>query len=193
VMICVPPQQTPSLTTPATPPDRALAHQPRLAGPYHGEQTLAVFFAAVKALQPVGVILAGDILDCKALSHFSKDPMDPRSLADEIRIVREMMAELAPIPIKVFGEGNHCRCLVTYLHCRAPELACLPELELPNLLHCQAEGWLYLPYGHPYELGNALVVHGSKVAQHSGQSAMKHVQSLHRSVIHGHTHRAGSH
>jgi hypothetical protein len=75
------------------------------------------------------------------------------------------MAELSHVPMKVFEEGNHCRRLVTYLHSEAPELACLPELELPNLLHCQESGWLYLPYGQPYELGDALVVHGSKVAQ----------------------------
>jgi hypothetical protein len=132
--------------------------------PYHSEEALAVFFAAVKALQPVGVILAGDILDCRTLSHFTKDPMDPRSLADEIRIVRELVAELAPVPIKVFEEGNHERRLVNYLHSKTLELACLPELELPNLLRSQETGWLYLSYGQPYELGDALVVHGSKVA-----------------------------
>ena len=35
------------------------------------------------------------------------------------------------------------------------------------------------------------MAHGSKIAQHGGQSAMKHVRSFHRSVIHGHAHRAG--
>lgn len=74
---------------------------------------------------------------------------------------------------------------------KAPELACLPELELSNRLHCQETDWLCLPYGQPYELGDALVVHGTRVAQQSGQSTLKHVQSFHRSVIHGHTPRAG--
>jgi hypothetical protein len=160
--------------------------------PFHSEEALEVFFAAVKALQPVGVILAGDWIDGRTISSHVKNPHDTRSLQDEIDIAQGHLQRLAAVPTKVWLGSNHCDArLARYLATKAPELACLPGLTIPKLLGLDDAGWGFYPYGQPFERGDALCLHGHKISQHSGQSALKHVQQYHKSVIHGHCHRAG--
>jgi hypothetical protein len=97
------------------------------------------------------------------------------------------------VPTRVWLGSNHCDArLAKYLATKAPELAYLPGLTIPALLGLDDNGWLFKPYGEPFELSDALCLHGHKVSQQSGQSALKHIQQYHRSIIHGHVHRAAS-
>jgi hypothetical protein len=161
--------------------------------PHHSPEALEVFFAAVKALKPVGVVLAGDWIDGRTISSHVKNPNDTRTLQDEIDIATQHMARLASVPTRVWLGSNHCGArLARYLATKAPELACLPGLTIPKLLGLDNAGWLFKPYGEPFELGDALCLHGHKVSQQNGQSALKYIQQYHRSIIHSHVHRAAS-
>jgi hypothetical protein len=145
--------------------------------PHHSPEALEVFFAAVKALKPVGVVLAGDWIDGRTISSHVKNPNDTRTLQDEIDIATQHMARLASVPTRVWLGSNHCGArLARYLATKAPELACLPGLTIPKLLGLDNAGWLFKPYGEPFELGDALCLHGHKVSQQNGQSALKHIQ-----------------
>jgi hypothetical protein len=139
------------------------------------------------------VVLAGDWIDGRTISSHVKDPLDHRSLKDEIDIAKQHMAQLASVPTRVWLGSNHCDArLAKYLATKAPELACLPQLTVPALLGLDEAGWEFSPYGQPFELGDMLLLHGHKVSQQAGQSAFKHIQQYHRSVCHGHVHRAAS-
>ena len=160
---------------------------------FHSPEALEVCFAAVKALQPVGIMLAGDWIDGRTISSYVQDPRDTRTLQDEVDIAQEHIQRLAAVPTRVWLGSNHCDAyLARYLATKAPELACLPGLTIPALLGLDANGWLFYPYGKPFELGAALYLHGHKASQHSGQPALKHIQQCHRSIMHGRCHRAAS-
>jgi hypothetical protein len=78
-----------------------------------------------------------------------------------------------------------------YLWAKAPELASLDELRLPNLLKLPGLGIDWHPHNNPYRVGKLLFLHGHIVRRHAGASAQAHVQRYGESVIHGHAHRLG--
>lgn len=88
-----------------------------------------------------------------------------------------------------FVEGNHEYRLPRYLQEKAPELADLDELTIPNLLQLDGGGWNYVPYREFHKVGKLHVTHETgKAGATAHVSAMNDFQD---NVVIGHTHRMG--
>lgn len=161
--------------------------------PWHDRPVTSLVLDFVDELKPHGVVLAGDIADCYELSAFDKNPLKKWTLAKEIRECGQVMKRLGKhTKERVWEEGNHEDRLRRALW-RNPQFASLKELQFRHLFHLDDFGFRHLPYGDIYKLGKLSVTHGDIVRKHSGASAKAHLEKIGSSVIHGHTHRFGSH
>lgn len=152
--------------------------------------------------QPDKVIQIGDFIDLFSVSRFLKrmPPSQRPTLWEEIEQTREWAEQwhsAAPDADWYVIEGNHEQRLAAYLETHAEELMEFPELSLDALLGFEDLGIEYVgPYGGGMWVGKPgglWATHGDYARKHSGYSAKAHLDAVGVSVIHGHTHRLGSH
>lgn len=147
----------------------------------------------VDDLKPHGVVLAGDIVDCYAISDYAKNPsMSEWDMKREIRESGMLMNRLSKsIKQGIWLGGNHEDRLrrITWKH--LPQMVPTGILDFESVFNVRAYGFSYAPYGAIQELGKLRVTHGSVVQKHSGGSAKAHFEKYGASVMHGHTHRLG--
>ncbi len=163
---------------------------PDLQVPYHdkrGVDTLAKFIAAIKPT----VVSAGDEMDMQTISKWSKGtPLEyERSIG---RDRDETVRVLEQLQVKHVIRSNHTDRLFNTVMTRAPGLLGLPELDLPQFLRFDLLGITY--HRTPYELApNWLLMHGDEgnISQNAGQTALNLARRTGKSVVCGHTHRAG--
>jgi predicted phosphodiesterase len=142
-------------------------------------------------LRPHGVVLAGDIVDCYAISDYAKNPMAEFDLKREVVESGQLMKRLRNVQEKVWLGGNHEDRLRRLSWKHAPQLVPTGALDFENVFRTKENGFVYKPYGATQELGSLTVTHGSIVSKHSGYSAKAHFEKYGASVMHGHTHRMG--
>lgn len=161
--------------------------------PFHDDRALSNVLRFVADLRPYGVILNGDVVDCYAISDFSKDPLKRADLDLEIRGAGQLMEQLAKFTTKrIWIGGNHEDRLRRYMWKNAPALAVVPGQDFPTIFRLSDHGFSWLEYGDIYNLGKLLVTHGSIVSKHSAFTAKAHMEKYGSSVLVGHTHRLGT-
>ncbi len=164
---------------------------PDLQVPYHdkrGVDTLAKF---IKAVKPQSVASAGDEMDMQTISRWSKGtPLEyERSIG---RDRDETVRVLEQLQVDHVIRSNHTDRLFNTVMMRAPGLLGLPELTLENFLRFDDLGITY--HRKPFELApNWLLMHGDEgnISQTAGQTALNLARRTGKSVVCGHTHRAG--
>lgn len=154
----------------------------------------------IDELEPDGIVLNGDIVDCYSISTFDKNPLTKAGLSLEIRLAQQLMARLAKIPTKVWVGGNHEErlrrlvwknpYLLSSVDAKTREKL-VKVLDFPEMFGLGEHGFEWLPYGGQYMLGKLMLTHGSMVSKHSGQTARAHLEKYGTSVLIGHTHRGG--
>jgi UDP-2,3-diacylglucosamine pyrophosphatase LpxH len=162
--------------------------------PFHHRQAVHNWIAFLRDTRPDVVILNGDILDCHAISSFSKAPNGPL-LKDELELGRALLQQIrgavGPSAELVYMEGNHEQRLQRRL-LENPGLYGLPELHLKSLLRLDEVKASHLSYGEVWSKGALCVRHGDRVSAASASTAR---QELERGgfdhVIIGHVHRVG--
>ena len=161
--------------------------------PFHDEKVLDLVVDFVRDLKPHGVILNGDIVDCYAISTYSKDPMEKSDIVLEQRYARELMNKLAPVTKERWWlGGNHEDRLRRYIWNNAKEFAGLEEMTFPKLFRLGDYGFKWKEYGGSLNLGKLMVTHGSLVSKHAGWTAKLHMEKYGTSVLVGHSHRMGT-
>lgn len=164
---------------------------PDLQVPYHdkrGVDTLAKF---IKAVKPHTVVSAGDEMDMQTISRWSKGtPLEyERSIGKDRD---ETVRVLEQLQVDHVIRSNHTDRLFNTVMMRAPGLLGLPELTLEKFLRFDDLGITY--HRKPYELApNWLLMHGDEgnISQTAGQTALNLARRTGKSVVCGHTHRAG--
>jgi hypothetical protein len=130
--------------------------------PFHNMEALNLALDHLEELDPVGIILNGDIADCHAVGWWVKDP-DKRDFAKERTIVRQLLEHIRarfPDAIIVYKEGNHEERMESYLVARAPELFGVQDFRLKSLYGLDDLDIAWVGDKQPIRLGKLNVIHG---------------------------------
>lgn len=164
--------------------------------PHQDKEALATAMNLTEDLQPDWILNGGDDIDAYDVSSFDKDPLRIENLQDELDMVREHYREMrhrcphARIVVKI---GNHDERIYKYLKSKAPGLASLRCLRIPELFGLDEIGAEFYNGRQKFELFPGVVMtHGSgMVRSKSGYTAMGQLEKRGVSGLSGHTHRLG--
>lgn len=162
---------------------------------YHDERVIdTIIYPLIEDHKFDTVIVAGDFLDCYAISDFDKDPARITSFQDELDTgigILGQIGRLVPKAHKVFLEGNHEARLEKELR-KHQSMHCLRNLQWAKLLEFERNG--FISAEGLCRLNNVFVVgHGTLVRKHSGYSAKGEYDKYGISGMTAHTHRMGQH
>jgi len=172
--------------------------------PLQEDAAVSIFLETIRRLKPAQVILNGDLPDLLALSRYPKDVRHNWGLADEATAYTRFLYELEQVMPKDAtlieidanhsGDGTESRWW-RYLSERIPELMGHPMAKqvMPygNWWHPE---WSRITMAHEVVLhDDLLVTHGDMARKWGGYTAKAHSEKYVNSVMHGHTHRMGSH
>lgn len=159
--------------------------------PEHDEHAVDVALQIGQALATDRIIIAGDGMDCHALSKYTPAAHRPFRWVDErvrgvpvFGMIREMFPK-TPIDYLL---GNHDIRPEKFIGSQAPQLQGL--FTVPQILGLDGFGFTF-PADNRVLLadGKLLVIHGTKVRGEAGASVMAEVREAGMSVIMGHVHR----
>jgi hypothetical protein len=172
--------------------------------PYHDQAALEVVYGLIRDVQPRVIVHLGDLLDCYAISRYTKDRSHVLNTQDEIdgaRTILHHVSQIAPEAEKVYLEGNHEARLDELLNTlpgTTKELMQLRDIRQaatwPSLLGLGEIGWDFVPVkgqAHRSILPRLITKHGNVVRKWSGQSGKGEWEKYGRSGLSGHVHRVG--
>lgn len=170
--------------------------------PYHDRRAVRFALEYIRATQPSGVDLLGDLQDCYSISSYDKNPSRLRSFKKELKVVREFLVDLrkvAPDADIRLLLGNHEDRLRKFLWRHAPELVGVKvagtDTEAISFHHLLGLDELKIrsyPYGASYSIEGLTYLHGNKIRRGGGNTVRQHIQEGGYSVIMGHSHRLSS-
>ena len=168
--------------------------------PFADEDLLKVWLKMAKELQPNGIDIIGDLIDCYMLSRFDKNPrrkMDIQIEADLAVGFLETMRRVAPNADIRYLEGNHENRLERTLWGTAKCLAPIRNLSIPKLLDLRELEIRYYEPKAPYKIGDLTFLHGDVTRKQNfskstgGTAAAGVAKAIGGSVLMGHTHQMG--
>lgn len=163
---------------------------PDTHAPFHDQDAWDVMVKYAKKFEPHTIIHLGDWADCYSVSAHSKDPRRMQQLGDEMKVVKELRAELDSLGAerKIAALGNHEDRLRRHVEEKSPALASL--MDVAELMALRENGWKVVPYNDHGALGKMYFTHE---AGYSGKNAVTQTgEAFSASVVFGHTHRLGS-
>jgi len=176
---------------------KTIAIHPDAQVPYHFKPAARAFNNFLRAVQPDMLASVGDEVDFPQISRWTRGLLGEYQ-GDLQKHVNEGVAYLRALR-EAFGEGefhvtrsNHMDRPLKYLRNHAPGMAELDALQVENLLHFEELGITY--HTKPYELAPGwMLVHGDEGGQsrEGGRTALNLAKKFGKSVVCGHTHRAG--
>jgi hypothetical protein len=165
---------------------------PDIHAPYHHKEAWALTVQALRAWAPDTVIQLGDLIDLACVSSYVKDPRTTLSLAEEVRVAREVVADIASIVDAprsgkklVMCAGNHSARLSKYILQNAPEL--IGCVSVPELLGFDRYGAISVPYGEGYEMGDCIFTHD--IGRCGANVARQQLLDAGCNIVAGHSHR----
>lgn len=169
---------------------------PDMQIPLHDKRFVKNMMDLIIDLQPTGVIFIGDNVDCTAPSVWSKGTAEEfaGNLQEEFDVWSEVASYLRKGYDGWIGAhmGNHEKRIESYLKNKAPAFSSLRSLKLENLMNLSDYGIVRLPDN--FDVVPGWVTHHGDYASLSdiaGRSASNYSSKVGKSVIMGHTHRAG--
>lgn len=172
--------------------------------PFHDPEVLAIVQAIAEDTQPDFLVHKGDLLDCRLLSRFDKDPARKENQQDEIDQARAHLATMrlaSPNSRFILLEGNHedrLRRTLWNLEGPAAILASLRVVQKamtwPVLLGLDELRVEFVPYNEQTSksvLPKFITKHGSLVRKAAGATASAEQAKYNKSGSSGHTHRLG--
>lgn len=160
--------------------------------PFQDDKALQILYKFIKWFKPSTVFIMGDLLDCYAISRFTKDPKGKLNFKKEIDAARSILKTIRSVSGDakiIYLRGNHELRMQRYLWNRAEELSMLPELTVPHLLGLDELNIEWVEKGMMMFKG-VMVKHGSVVRQYAGYSAKAEFEKNGCSGVSGHTHRS---
>lgn len=164
--------------------------------PYHDCKAWPLTLSILPVLNLDMVILGGDIVDFEPVSRFAKDPKKKIDLLPQLKTARTELRRLYDAldgtPI-VYMEGNHEYRMERYLHDKAPELAGMEELAVPNLLKLADLGIQWQARGTALSLGKLNVLHGDEIKVSGLTPARSLYHKVSGNMLIGHHHKFDRH
>lgn len=169
---------------------------PDLQIPFHDKKFANNLVRYIHDVQPHSVIFIGDNVDCTAPAVWSKGTAE--EFAGTLQAEFDQFFDLGTFLRSKFSGfvgvhfGNHEKRITSYLKNKAPALSSLRSLKLENLLRLDELDFTGLP--DHYDITPGWVTHHGDYASLSdiaGRSASNYSAKIGKSVIMGHTHRAG--
>lgn len=168
--------------------------------PFDDPELIQVWLDMASSLQPDGIDIIGDLIDCYTISRFDKNPRRKHNLQDEITsacVLLGAIRNVCPNADIRYSEGNHENRLERMLWSTAKHLAPLHCLSIPKLMGLKELNIRYFDPKAPYKIGNLYYLHGdvgrkqnfSKSA--GGRNADAIARAIGGSVICGHSHQMG--
>lgn len=160
--------------------------------PFHDRLAWDLTLKLVKKLEPDLLWLGGDIVDFYAVSRYDKSPQRKLELQNEIDVAQRELRRLrkaAPLARMVYQVGNHEERFTKYLRSRAPELAALRALALPELLGLNKLGAEFVDDYRPQAVGQLFHLHGHLGPGGSVNAARGKALKFNDNVIFGHHHK----
>ena len=172
--------------------------------PFQDNRLLSQWLSYMRQVQPDGIDILGDVMDCYTLSRFDKNPLRKTNIQEELDMAREFLEDVrnqSPDGCDIrFSEGNHENRLKRVLWGRSKELAPIRGLTIPELLDLKRLHIKYYTPETPYRIGgpNGLwYLHGDLARKCNwsmtagGMGAKAVVQRVRGNIIMGHTHQMG--
>ena len=165
--------------------------------PDHDVKALDSVLSFIEYLQPDRILIVGDELDSPQPSRWNKGYAGEyagtlqRDIDTAHEVLRRIRAVVAERPVHLM-RSNHGERIRTYLNRYAPALAGLKTLDYSTLLGLDALGITY--HEQPFEFTRGWVLaHGDEgsLTQTAGGTALGLAKRWNKSVVCGHTHRAG--
>ncbi len=141
-----------------------------------------------------GVDIIGDFVDCYTLSRFDSNPQRKDNFQQEIdegHKLLEYIRQSVPEADIRYSEGNHEDRLRKLLWGKAPALAHLRNLTIPDIMGLSTVGVKWHSTQDPYRIGDLWYSHGDLLRKHAGQSARAKSEAFNGPVMIGHCHRMG--
>ncbi len=168
---------------------------PDLHIPFHDPRLLRKWLDFVEDLQPDGIDIIGDFLDCYKLSRFDTNPARRGNLQTEvdtgIGILSDLRSRVGKSCDIRFSEGNHEDRLRKLLWGNCRQLSGIRNLTVPDLLGLEKFRISYHRASSPYRVGSLWYTHGVRLSSTGGLTARLNGQRLGGSIIVGHSHRMG--
>jgi predicted phosphodiesterase len=159
--------------------------------PYHHKRAVAALTKFVWEYKPDEVICVGDEIDMPQLSQWTKGTKG--EYAGELHKQRDATVRiLEALNVSHVMRSNHSDRLAKYLAAYGPGLADDPDLQLPRYMRYDDLGITY--HRSMYEFAPGwLLAHGDEggLSQEPGKTALRLAQRAGKSIVCGHTHRAG--
>lgn len=168
-----------------------------LQWPFHDAKALRAVLQFVRDLKPAGVLNVGDELDQDTVSRWNKStareysPVLRQDIRDLSAWTGHLRDALGDGPIHI-SRSNHGDRLQKYVTQYAPALVGFEELEITNLLRYPELGVTY--HWKPFEFAPGwMLAHGDEgsLSRIAGSTALGLAKKWGKSVVCGHTHRAG--
>lgn len=159
--------------------------------PYHHKRAVSALTKFIREWEPDEVVCVGDEIDMPQISRWNKGTAGEyagklhKDRDDTVRI-------LEALHVSHVMRSNHGDRLRTYLNTYSPGLADEPELQYERYMRFADIGVTY--HRKMYEFApNWLLAHGDEggLSQEPGKTALRLAQRAGKSVMCGHTHRAG--
>lgn len=164
---------------------------PDLQAPMHSEPHVAALENYIKVTKPPMVASVGDEADFTGISKWAHGT----ALQFETNLHKEREATVSVLErlrITHMVRSNHTDRLYNTIKMRVPEFRHLPELTLERFLRLDDLGITYLK--QPSEIAPGwILAHGDEgnLSQTGGVTALNLAKRFGKSVVCGHTHRAG--
>lgn len=169
---------------------------PDLQIPHHDERFVDNLLNYIKDRNPSGVIFIGDSIDCEAPSSWNKGTAGEfaGSLQSELDLWYSLGQRLRESYAGFVGVhfGNHEKRIRSYLGKYAPAFNDLRSLRLEELMSLEELEFGALP--DHYDIAPGWVTHhgdNASLSDIAGRTASNYSAKIGKSVICGHTHRAG--
>ncbi len=163
--------------------------------PFQDKRAVSLLLKFIKLYQPDNIFINGDLLDCWAISKFTKPVNLEVHLSDEIAETKSFLRTLrktAPKSKIFYIFGNHSWRFEKYLADEAGMFKNLQGMSLEEQLGC-AELKIQVINKHlkenHYRFGHILIGHFNKVCANAGYTAHNLLLAKGMSLIQGHTHR----
>lgn len=159
--------------------------------PYHDQAKVDALAKFIKAYKPDDVVSVGDEIDLPTISRWTKGTyMEHERTIGKDR--DKTVQILEALKVKHMVRSNHTDRLYNSIMTRLPGLSGAPELSLQNFLRLPELGITYHPVGYAVAPG-WIVLHGDEgsMSSNAGMTALGLAKRTGKSVICGHTHRAG--
>lgn len=169
---------------------------PDLQIPHHDPKFVDNLWEYINDRQPTGVIFIGDSIDCEAPSSWNKGTAQEfaGTLQDELDLWHSHGKALRESYTGYVGVhfGNHEKRIRSYLSRYAPAFGSLRSLRLEELMSLEELEFTALP--DHYDIAPGWVTHhgdNASLSDIAGRTASNYGSKIGKSVIIGHTHRAG--